>query len=432
MGFFKKRETQPVAETKEIIVDSGVISDPLLKAVLDNSQVTRDSIMNIPSVSACINKIADTAATIRIKLYKKEKDKVVEVKDDPRLYLLNEETGDTLDAVQFKKAMITDMYLSRGGYAYLNRVGTQIMSIHYVEASKVGFQANTDPIFKDYKIQVNGRYYERFDFIKLLRNTTDGMMGKSIIEESSTLLTMMYASLLYEQNLVKTGGNKKGFIQATSRLTKEAIAALKAAFRNLYSNNTENVVVLNEGLSFKESSNTSVELQLNENKKTNSQEICKLFLIPPSIITGNATEDDRKSFKEECIIPLLARFETAINSVMLDEDEKGTYLFVFDTDDLLKGDTEKRFRAYQIALDSGFMQLDEVRNKEKLPAYGLDFIKLGLQDVLYYPDTNQVYTPNTNKLSVMGEAPSIDSPDPKEPEEEKSKEEGGEEEDDES
>lgn len=432
MGFFKKRETQPVAETKEIIVDSGVISDPLLKALLDNSQVTRDSIMNIPSVSACINKIADTAATIRIKLYKNEKDKVVEVKDDPRLYLLNEETGDTLDAVQFKKAMITDMYLSRGGYAYLNRVGTKIMSIHYVEASKVGFQTNTDPIFKDYKIQVNGRYYERFDFIKLLRNTTDGMMGKSIIEESNTLLTMMYASLLYEQNLVKTGGNKKGFIQATSRLTKEAIAALKAAFRNLYSNNTENVVVLNEGLSFKESSNTSVELQLNENKKTNSQEICKLFLIPPSIITGNATEDDRKSFKEECIIPLLARFETAINSVMLDEDEKGTYFFAFDTDDLLKGDIEKRFGAYKTALDSGFMQLDEVRNKEKLPAYGLDFIKLGLQDVLYYPDTNQVYTPNTNKLSVMGEAPSIDSPDPKEPEEEKSKEEGGEEEDDES
>ena len=190
---------------------------------------------------------------------------------------------------------------------------------------------------------------------------------------------------------------------------------------------------MNDGLTFKESSNTSVELQLNENKKTNSQEICKLFQIPPSIINGNATEDDRKSFKEECIIPLLARFETAINSVMLSEDEKGTFFFAFDTDDLLKGDIVKRFGAYKTALDSGFMQLDEVRDKEKLPAYGLDFIKLGLQDVLYYPGTNQVYTPNTNKLSVMGEAPSIDSQDPPtDPEEEKLKEEGGEEEDDES
>lgn len=435
MGLFRKKEVRETPQNTEVIIDESVISDPLLRALLDKSQVTKDTVMNIPSVSACINKIGDTVATVKIKLYKKEKDRVVEVKDDPRLYLLNEETGDTLDAAQFKKAMITDMYLDRGGYAYVNRVGTQIRSIHYVEASKVGFQKNSDPIFKDFKIEVNGKYYERFDFIKLLRNTTDGLMGKSIIEESDTFLTMMYASLLYEQNLVKTGGNKKGFIQATSRLTKDAIAALKEAFRNLYSNNTENVVVLNEGLTFKESSNTSVELQLNENKKTNSQYICQIFLIPPSIIQGNATEEDRKTFKEECIIPLLSRFETAINSVMLDEDEKGTYLFAFDTDDLTKGDIEKRFGAYKTALDSGFMQLDEVRNKEKLPAYGLDFIKLGLQDVLFYPDTNQVYTPNTNKMSVMGEsqeAPSIDSPDPKGTDEEKSEEKGGEKEDDES
>ena len=40
-----------------------------------------------------------------------------------------------------------------------------------------------------------------------------------------------------------------------------------------------------------------------------------------------------------------------------------------------------------------------------MPAFGLEFIKLGLQDVIFYPGTNQIYTPNTNKLSVMGENP---------------------------
>ena len=38
---------------------------------------------------------------------------------------------------------------------------------------------------------------------------------------------------------------------------------LRAAFRDLYSNDVENVVVLNEGLEFQESSNTAVEMQLN-------------------------------------------------------------------------------------------------------------------------------------------------------------------------
>lgn len=398
MGLFKRkeiREDQAIEETS--------VSDPLLKALIGKDEVDRDSIMNIPAISACVNKIGDTVSSLDIKLYKRNGDKIEEVTDDPRTRLLNDETGDTLDGCQFKKAMITDMYLDKGGYAYVNKVGGEVKSIHYVEASRIGFQYNSDPIFKDYKINVNGRAYERWNFIKLLRNTSDGFKGRSIIDESPTLLSIIYASQQFEKTLVKTGGNKKGFIKATSRLTKDAMTALKDAFRSLYSNNTENVVILNDGLDFKESSNTSVELQLNQNKETNNNDVCKIFLIPPSIINGGASEEDKKQYIDGCVIPILDRFAKAINSVMLTEDEKETLFFAFDTADLIKGDIEKRFNAYKIALDSGFMQLDEVRKSEKLPAFGLDFIKLGLQDVLYYPDKNEIYTPNTNKLSKMDE-----------------------------
>ena len=178
----------------------------------------------------------------------------------------------------------------------------------------------------------------------------------------------------------------------------------------MYSNNSENVIVLNDGVSFKEASNTSVELQLNENKKTNAIEVCKVFQIPPTIIEGGATEEDKKLFHENCIIPLVEKFNSAINSVLLTEDEKSSYFFAFDDTDLTKGDIEKRFKAYEIACKNGFMQVDEVRRKEKLPAFGLDFIKLGLQDVLYYPSTNEIYTPNTNQKTSMnaGEGGGID------------------------
>ena len=57
----------------------------------------------------------------------------------------------------------------------------------------------------------------------------------------------------------------------------------------------------------------------------------------------------------------------------------------------------KRFQAYRLAVESNIMQIDEVRYREDLPKLGLDFIKLGLQDVLYDPKTKEVYTPNTDK-----------------------------------
>ena len=75
--------------------------------------------------------------------------------------------------------------------------------------------------------------------------------------------------------------------------------------------------------------------------------------------------------------------------------------FAFDTTDLLKADMKERYEAYEIAVRNGFLQIDDVRKKEKYPVLGLNFIKLGLQDVLYNPATGEIYTPNTDKTSSL-------------------------------
>lgn len=398
MGIFTRKKEQ----TREYIINEESIADPLLRAMLGEEKPDRDTAMNIPSVSACISRIGDTISSLEVKLYRREGEKQEEVANDPRTALLNDDTGDTMDGSQLKKAMVTDMFLDRGGYAYVNKVGTQVRSVHYVRADRLAFHYNSDPIFKDYQIECNGKSYEGWKWIKLLRNTENGFYGKSIVEENRELLEILYATQKFEKNMVKTGGNKKGFIKAANKLTKEALNALKDAFRRLYSNNSENVVVLNDGLDFKESSNSSVELQLNQNKKVNSDDVYKIFLVPPTIVKGGASKEDEKMYREGCILPIIHRFEKAINSVLLSETEKGKYVFAFDTSDFLKADIETRFKAYERALTNGFMQLDEVRKNEKLPEFGLDFIKLGLQDVLYYPSTKEIYTPNTNKMSALG------------------------------
>jgi len=51
-----------------------------------------------------------------------------------------------------------------------------------------------------------------YEFIKLLRNTKDGAEGVSIIEENNLMLSVAYNSLVFEETLVKKGGNKKGFV----------------------------------------------------------------------------------------------------------------------------------------------------------------------------------------------------------------------------
>ena len=120
--------------------------------------------------------------------------------------------------------------------------------------------------------------------------------------------------------MVKSGGNKKGFLKSDHKLAKEEIGALKKAWRNLYANNTENVVVLNKGLDFQEASNSSVEMQLNETVKTLQEQIKDLFHI---------SDDFNLTFKL-AIYPVVKAFETALNRDLLLEKEKGKYFFDFE------------------------------------------------------------------------------------------------------
>lgn len=391
---FKKKEV------RELTPD---VEDLLLRALIGSGEITKEQAMNIPSVSACLGIISDTIASLPVLLYKEGEGKVSEIKDE-RVSLLNDDTGDTLDGFQFKKAMVEDYLLNGAGYSYINWERNRVKSIHYVENKNVAVNINTDPIFKSYDILVNGTTYRDFEFIKLTRKSKDGITGKGIIQENNKMLSVAYNTLIFEELLVKTGGNKKGFLKASSRLSKEAIDDLKLAWKQLYANdNSENVVVLNNGLDFQEASNTSVEMQLNENKKTNAAEISKIFVVPESILSGKATDDEYNNWIKVCILPILIALQTAFNKDLLLPSEKGSFYFAFDTRELLKGDIEKRFKAYEIAIKNKFFEINDVRFLEDLSPIEAfnDIVVLGLNDVLYNTSTGEVYTPNTDKTTNM-------------------------------
>ena len=396
---FGKHKEEVRADTN---VKTGEIveSDVLLNAILGKTVVTKEKALEIPTIQACINMIAGTISSLPINLYQKGEDgKVKEVRDH-RTFLLNNDTGDTLTATQFWRAMIEDYYLGKGGYAYINWQGMDAISIHYVDETYISVQKNTDPIFKDYDILVQGTAYHPHRFFKILRKTKDGMVSRSITDDNPLIIGVSHSELVYEENLVRKGGNKRGFLKSPKKLTQAAIDALKDAFRKLYGNADENVVVLNDGIDFQESSNTSVEMQLNENKKANTTEICKLFGIPDTMINGNPSEKDIDNFIRTCAI-VMNDIECSLDRDLLLESEKGLFYWAFDTKELTRGNIKERYEAYKIGLDKNFLQIDEVREKEDLEPIGFEWITLGLDQVLFNPRTGQIYTPNTNALQDM-------------------------------
>lgn len=366
------------------------IDDVLLQALINGEAITRDKAMTLPAVAGAVDYISNMIACMPVKLYKYKQGKVEEITDDTRVKLLNNDTGDTLDPFQFKKAMVQDYLMGKGGYAFIRKNRNDFVGLYYVQDIYISFLKNYKPIYKDYTILVEGEQYYPFEFIKLLRKTQDGAEGQGLCEELSKALETAYQTLIYQLGLVKSGGNKKGFLKSQRKLGQEEIDVLKQAWKNLYANNENNVVVLNNGLDFQEASNSSVEMQINESKRTLLEEINNIFHIQA---------DFYETFKQ-AIYPIVKAFETALNRDLLLEKEKKNYFFTFDVKEIIKANITERYQAYKLAKEVGLMTINEMRKEENMNFIeGLDVINVGLGAVLYDTNTHQYYVPNKNETS---------------------------------
>ena len=391
LDMFRKRDDGAPKEE----VTTPVVTDVLLQALIRSETITREKALTVPAVSGAVDFISNMIASMPVKLYKEDDGKVEERKDDERVKLLNGDTGDVLNGFQLKKAMVEDYLLGKGGYCYIRKHRNDVTGLFYVKDIHIDVIPNFKPIYKDYQILVLGEQHSKDDFIKLLRNTKEGGTGRGLTDEVGKVIEAAYNTLLFQLNMVKTGGNKRGFLQTDKKLGPDEIKALKIAWNKLYGNDNDNVVVLNNGLKFQEASQTANETQLNESKKTLKDEINDIFHIDPN--------DFYLTFKQ-AIYPIVKAFEAALNKDLLLEKEKNKFFFELDVKEIIKANVKERMEALKLAKEIGLKTINEMRREENLEYIkGMDVINVGLGAVLYDTNTHKYYTPNTDTVGDLNE-----------------------------
>ena len=394
-SLFQKRDDSKEEQTSNV-QETTSTADVLLQTLLKSETINKNKALSIPAVSSAVDRISNLVAMLPVKLYKKEKDgdnkyKVVEVLNDPRTKLLNQDTKDTLDTFQLKKANARDYLMEKGAYVFIEKNLNEFKSIRYVEPDNIQILKNYDPIFRDIKYEINGQQYETYNFLTILRNTTDGATGKSIVNEISKSLETSFTTIMYELGLVKKGGGKKGFLSSKRRIGDEEMKKLKRAWDSYYGKEgiEENVVILNDGLEFKEGASSTVELQMNERKKSLKEDINDVFHI------SSKYDETIK----DAVMPIISAIESALNRNFLLESEKEVFYFAFDTKKITRGSLKERYEAYKIASDTGWLGTNEIRSEEDYDAIdGFDVIKLNLGNVLYDTKSKTFYTPNTGEV----------------------------------
>lgn len=388
-NFFKKEKRS---------TENDVIADVLngLSPLVNGKTITKQQAMSIPVVTKSVNWIASAISGLPIKMYKRTDKGYVEVYDDYRLPLLNNYSGNCMTANDLKKQLITDLLLDGNGYAYISKLGNKIEKLSYIPTNKLTYTESVDNINKIVNIWVDGKQVQDYNVFRLVNNTKNGVSGIGFVSDCQDLLSTILGSLQYENSSISSGV-RRGFLKSKAKLDKDKMDELKQAWKRLTNPNQSDVLVLNAGIEFEDASSTATESQLSQNKTINMHQILAYFGLPTNFFEG-ANSDSYLTAVRIAVLPIVKQLVTALNNYLLLESEKEDLKFDIDTSELLRINANERFTAYQTGLSSGILTIDEVRRMENLPVLDMQYLKLGLGDVLYNIKDGSIFVPNTGAI----------------------------------
>lgn len=385
-GWFKKEKRS----------DDTIIADVAEGLIQTGTTITRQQAMSIPVVTKSVAWIASAIAALPIKMYTKTDSGYQEVYDDYRLPLLNDYSGNGMIANDLKRQVLTDLLLDGNGYAYISKKGNKITKLSYIPTHRLTYTESVDTIDKIVNVWVDGKQVQDYNVFRLVNNSKNGISGIGFVSDCQDLLSTILSSLQYENSSISSGV-RRGFLKSKSKLDPDKMNELRRAWQQLTRPNQSDVLVLNAGIEFEDASSTATESQLSQNKVINMHQILAYFGLPTNFFEG-VNSDAYLTAVRIAILPIVKQFTNALNNYMLLESEKSNLKFEIDTSDLLRINANERFAAYQTGLSSGILTIDEVRRMENLPALDMQYLKLGLGDVLYNITDGKIFVPNTGAI----------------------------------
>lgn len=201
---------------------------------------------------------------------------------------------------------------------------------------------------------------------------THGVWGMSPIEQAKEAIGLAKAAEIYGAKYFNNAVRPSGVLEHPQKLGDKAADRIRDQWNTVYSGveNAHKVIVLEEGMSWKQMGLTNEQAQFLESRKFQRSEIASWFRVPPHMIgdleraTYSNIEHQSLEYVMHTLRPWLIRIEQAVLTQLIDEEDQEDYFVEFLVDALLRGDTKTRMESYAIGRNMGLYSIDELRSKE--------------------------------------------------------------------
>ncbi len=296
-------------------------------------------------------------------------------------------TPGSVSAMVFYETLV--VHLLTWGNAYVvkvpstlgNRVASLDLLLPQNVAPRFGKKTAANPSGKEFAVMTGDgvAIATPRDVIHIRAMGSSLLQGISPIGAARQALGLAVAAEEYGARLFGSGSLMAGILQTDQKLTQETADRLKLNWRQKMAGlaNAHDVAVLDNGAKWQPVGIPPEDSQFIESRKFQVTEIARLYGIPPHMLGdiekasswGTGIEQQSLGFNIYTLRPWLTRIEQALSNELLPRGVNCR----FRVDELLRGDIKGRFDALAVAIQNGFMTINEARAREGLgPVEGGD------------------------------------------------------------
>ncbi len=376
--FARLAGTENLEQRIKAEIDKRDWETPVIEAWRSNresagSSVTPDSALRMSAVFACARIASETVASIPLHFY----ERLAKGKRESGEYYLYRlfKDGPNPDMTGFEYIELIQAYIELWGKGY-SRVVYDGFSGHVMEL----WPLHPRDLLQTQK--KNGVKY--FQFVDENGKTVwysqdqiwqvNGFMGLSPIALHRRAVGLGLDAEEFGARFFSNDARPGIAIEHPKTLSKVAHDNLKADIEEEHKgvSKSHKVMILEEGMKIHEIGIPPEDAQFIETRKFQIQEIARIYRIPPHMLadldraTFSNIEEQSIEFVKYSILPRVNRWERSILKFLELPGEKDKYYPEFLIAGLERGNIVSRYQSYAVARQNGWMNADEIRERENM------------------------------------------------------------------
>ena len=332
--------------------------------------------IQVAAVFRCVDIISKTMAALPLHLYEETREGKQRATADPLYKLAYIEPNRHTTAYELMQMYVANILLTRGGFLKIvrDRRGF-IRELWNIPTAAVEGPFLNRENGERYIVVWDGENTETlrdgdFVFTPSFR-FSDDLSPENPMRIAADVLGLTREMGDYARRGF-SGVSPGGFIEHPGQMSDKAYERFKEDFAKNYAGvqNSGRWLFLEEGMKAAPWQRDMEKSQLLESRKWAVTEICRLFGVPPHLCmdlehaTFSNIEQESLEFVRDCINPMSVRIEQTFYKDLLSEAAKDREFFKFNTNVLLRGDTQTRTAYYNTMRQTGVLTANEVRRLE--------------------------------------------------------------------